>query len=188
MRGDRCRWARLRDPAKKNQLTLYRDVEELFAEKREPECVRVEKGHGRLERREIRTSEDLSGYSDFPGLGQVAEIRTKVVFMKSGEVREDAHYVLTSLSAKRAGPPCVLSLMRGHWGIENKAFHVKDDGFGEDRHVLGSHHSGAAMSLLRGAAINLLRGRSTLWGDDEPITGRAQAISAQPLTILSAIR
>ena len=160
----------------------------LFAEKREPEYVRVEKGHGRLERREIRTSADLAGYSDFPGLRQVAEIRTRVLFLKTGEVREDTHYLLSSLEAERAGPARLLSLMRGHWGIENKLFHVKDDGFGEDRHVLGSHRSGAVMSLLRGAALNLLRGQSRLWEPEEPLTGRGQAVSAQPLAILGAIQ
>lgn len=108
--------------------------------------------------------------------------------MKRGEVCEDTHYVLTSLKAKRADPARLLWLMRGHWGIENKLFHVKDDGFGEDRHVLGSHHGGAVMSLLRGAAINLLRGRSTLWADEEPLTGRAQAVSARPLLILNPVQ
>lgn len=45
----------------KNQLTLYRDVEELFAQEREAEYVRGEQGHGRLERREIRTAAALTG-------------------------------------------------------------------------------------------------------------------------------
>jgi hypothetical protein len=160
----------------------------LFAEQRRPECVRVEKGHGRLERREVRTSSDLAGYSDFPGLRQVAEIRKRVVFLKTGEVCEDRRYLLSSLGPEQANAARLLALMRGHWGIENKLFHVKDDTFGEDRHVLGSHRSGVVMSLLRGTAINLLRGDSTLWGDGEPLTGRAQRASAQPLALLTAIK
>lgn len=159
-----------------------------MAEERESEDVRVEKGHGRRERRAIRTSEALTGDTDFPGLGPGAEIRTKVVFIKKGKVRADTPSVLTSLKAKRADPARLLGLRRGQWGIENRLFHVKDDGFGENRQVLGSHHGGAVMSLLRGAAINLLRGRRTLWADGEPLTGRAQAVSARPLLILNPVQ
>lgn len=158
----------------------------MFAAARAAECVRVEKGHGRLERREIRTSSELVGYSDFPGLRQVGEIKKRVVFLKTGEVCEDTRYLLSSLKPEQANAARLLGLMRGHWGIENKLFHVKDDSFGEDRHVLGSHRSGVVMSLLRGTAINLLRGDSPLWSDGEPLTGRAQRLSAQPLTVLSA--
>lgn len=102
------------------------------------------------------------------------------MFLKTGQVREDTHYLLTSLEAERASPAGLLSLMRGHWGIENKLFQVKDDGFGEEGHVLGSKRSGAA--------LNLLREGSRLWEQEEPLTGRVQAVSAQPLAILSAIR
>ena len=36
-------------------------------------------------------------------------------------------------------------------------FDVKDDSFGEDRHVMQHHGSGAVLSLLRNVAITLLR-------------------------------
>ena len=84
-----------------------------------------------MERREVRTSGELEGYSSFPGLKQVVEVRKKVVRLKTGEVAESRHYGITSLCAEEAGPERLLHLMRGHWGIENGLFHVKDDGFGE---------------------------------------------------------
>lgn len=80
----------------------------------------------------------------------------------------------------------MLGLLLGHWGIENRPFGVKEDSFGEDRHVLSSHPSGAGMGLLRAAAINLLRGQSPLWDDHEALTGRAQCVCAQPLAVLGA--
>lgn len=156
----------------------------LFAEPGPAQFVRVEKGHGRLERREIRASSELADYSGFPGLKQVAEVKKRVVFLKTGEVKEKTEYLLSSLSAERARPDRLLGLMRGHWGIENRLFHVKDDSFGEDRHVLGSHRGGEVMSLLRATAINLLRGNSHLWDRSEPLTGRAQCICAYPLAAL----
>lgn len=144
----------------------------------------AEKGHGRLERREVRTSGDLVGYSDFPGLQQVVQIKKRVVEMKSGVIWESIQYGITSLKEEQAGPQRLMELMRGHWGIENRLFHVKDDSFGEDRQVLQSHRSGQLVSLLRATALNLLRGCCSLWKDREPLTGRAQRVSARPLVIL----
>lgn len=145
----------------------------------------VEKGHGRLERREVRTSGDLAGYSDFPGLKQVVQIKKRVVELKTGTVAETTHYGISSLTEDQAGPARLMGLMRGHWGIENRLFHVKDDSFGEDRQVLQSHRSGLVVSLLRTTALNLLRGCCTLWTDQEPLTGRAQRVSVRPLVVLA---
>ena len=127
------------------------------------------KGHGRLERREVRTSGELEGYSDFPGLKQVVEVKKTAVRLKTGEVSGSIQYGITSLGAEQAGAARLLKLMRGHWGIENGLFHVKDDSFGEDRQVLHNHQSGTVASLLRAAALNLLRGCSPLWKPSEPL-------------------
>jgi len=80
----------------KNQPSLYAEL--IFSEPGPAQLVRVEKGHGRLERRGIRVSKDLEGYSDFTGLKQVAEVKKRVVFLKTGEVKESTEYLLTSLS------------------------------------------------------------------------------------------
>jgi hypothetical protein len=45
----------------KNPPTLYQDVATVFEEPGEPELVVAEKGHSRLERREVRTSGELAG-------------------------------------------------------------------------------------------------------------------------------
>ena len=133
----------------KNQPALYQDVEALFAEGGEPELAVTNKGHGRLERREVRTSGELEGYSDFPGLKQAVEVKKTVAGLKTGEVSESIRYGITGLCAEQAGAARLLKLMRGHWGIENGLFHVKDDSFGEDRQVLHNHQSGTVVSLLR---------------------------------------
>ena len=144
----------------------------------------MEKGHGRLERRTIRTNAELPDYLSFPGMAQVGEVQKWVRSLKSGGEKASTHYFVTSLSAERAGPCRLLRLFRGHWGIENCSFHVTDDSFGEDRHVLTSHRGAAVMSLLRQAALNLLRGRCDLWSPAEPLTGRAQRVCARPLALL----
>jgi hypothetical protein len=97
--------------------------------------VTVEKGHGRIERREIRTNSELPDYLAFPGMAQVGQVKKRVRFVKSGKVKETTHYFVTSLAPGKAGPDRLLGVFRGHWGIENRAFHTTDDSFGEDRHV-----------------------------------------------------
>ena len=140
------------------------------------------KGHGRLENRKVWISEELAGYSDFPGLMSAIKIAKRVKRLKDGSVAESVQYAVSSLS--NLSPSRALSLVRGHWGIENSLFHVKDDSFGEDRHVLHKHSSGEILSLLRNAAMSLLRGMCSLWSVKEPLTGRAQRLCAHPYVAL----
>ena len=188
MRGGGGGTARLPAAAQKNQPTVYTDVALLFAaEPRSPAAVQVSKGHGRLERREVRVCSDLAGYSLLPGLAQAAEVRTRVVRLATGEVSDRVRYLVTSLDAMQADPQQVLALSRGHWGIENRLFHVTDDSFGEDRHVLQSHAAGTTLSLPRTAALNLLRGQAPLWTAKTPLTARAEWVNAHPSAILAAV-
>jgi predicted transposase YbfD/YdcC len=162
-------------------------VAELFADESAPVAgpvVKEEKGHGRRERREIVVSQELAGWEEFPGLAQVARIKTTVREMKSAQERETVHYLITSLTREQASPKRLMALIRKHWRIENSLFHVKDDSFGEDRHVLQSHRRGAVMSLLRAVAIDLLRGESPAWSQKEPLTSRAEAVYLNPLRVL----
>lgn len=152
-----------------------------------PHATQVSKGHGRLEVRTIRVSDALVDYSTFPGLAQVAEVRSRVTVLTTGEVREAVHYLVTSLTAAEADADRLLTLGRGHWAIENTCFHVKDDSFGEDRHVLQRHQRGLAVSLLRGTALNLLRCPCALWDPEAPMTARAEWVSSRPLTILARL-
>ena len=46
----------------------------------------VDIGHGRIEQRNITTSEALVGYSDWPGLAQVFELGRHVMDQLCGEV------------------------------------------------------------------------------------------------------
>lgn len=147
----------------------------------------MSKGHGRRERREIRVSSALAGYSSLPGLAQVAQVTTEVVRLRTGEVRTQTRYLVTSLPPARATPQRLLALSRGHWGIENRLFHVTDDSFGADRHVLQSHTAGAALNLLRTAALNVLRGNAPLWTAKTPLTARAEWVNGHPAALLAAL-
>lgn len=147
----------------------------------------MSKGHGRLEVRTIRTSTKLTGYSVMPGLAQVAEIRSHVTILKTGQVRDQVRYLFTSLSPEQADAERLLTLSRGHWQIENTCFHVKDDSFGEDRHVVQRHRRGEIVSLLRGVALNLLRQPCSCWKPDAPMTARAEWVGSQPMIVLAQL-
>lgn len=147
--------------------------------------MRTEKGHGRLERRARRVRADLAGYSAFPGLAQVAELKKEVVVLATGEIRRATRYLATSLGPEAADPARRLAVARRHWGIENRWFHVADDGFGEDRQVLQDHDRGQVLGLLRGTALNLLRGRCDRWADETPLTARAEWANGRPLAVLA---
>ena len=41
------------------------------------------------------------------------------------------------------------------------------------------------MSLLHNVPVPLLRGACDLWSAKEPLTGRAQRLAAQPITLFS---
>jgi hypothetical protein len=147
----------------------------------------VSKGHGRHERRSIRVSSALADYSLLPGLAQVAEVTTHVAELRTGATSTRLRYLVTSLEADAASPQRLLALSRDHWGIENRLFHVKDDSFGEDRHVLQSHRAGTILSLLRTTALNLLRGQAPLWTKKMPLTARAEWLNGHPSAILAAL-
>jgi hypothetical protein len=146
--------------------------------------VTWDKGHGRVEQRTLRVSTALAGYSDFPGVQQVGELRKRVIDPRTGECRESVRYLATSLPPSEASPARLLALFRGHWGVENRLHYIQDETFGEDRHVLHALQRGKVWALLRRLALNLLRGRLYLWDLHEPLSARTQAVAAAPLAVL----
>ena len=168
-------------------MTLHADAALPFGEAGPPDLTPADKAHGRLERRAIRVSAELVGANAFPGLRQGAEVRKRVVVLSTGAVTEQTRYLATSLGPERAGPAELPALSRGHWGIENRLFWVKDDGFGEDRHVLRRHARGEVVGLLRSTACNPLRGQCALWSATAPLTARAEWVAGHPAAILAGL-
>jgi len=69
----------------------------------------------------------------------------------------EVSYAVTSLSPERAGAAALLRLLRGHWGIENGAHHVRDVTFDEDRCQVRSGAAPQAFAACRNLASALLR-------------------------------
>ena len=119
-----------------------------------------------------------AGYTGFPGLSSVVMLRQETGHLSEGRHTGSVEYGVSSLAGLK--PEWALWLLRGHWSIENRPFHVQDYSFREERQVLGRHHSGAVLSLLSNAALGLLRGECELWRNKEPLTGLSQRLCARP--------
>ena len=93
----------------------------------------IEKGHGRLEHRQITTSPDLNDYlrRDWGEVGQVFRLQRERTI--KGNKSVEVVYGWTSLSPKRCSPQRLLQLIRAHWAVENRLHWRRDVTLGEDR-------------------------------------------------------
>ncbi len=125
--------------AKDNQPTLHEDIADLF-EDRTPDRRRWkqaetwDKGHGRLEHRQITCSPDLNDWfgKQWEGIEQVFRLERTRHILKTGAIEHEVIYGLSSLSMRQASPARMLSLVRDHWAIENKLHYRRDGSLGED--------------------------------------------------------
>ncbi len=154
--------------AKENQPTLRADIDELFTGDdrtveggRLPHDFRtarqVDKGHGRREVRQITTSAELTGYSDWPGLQQVFRLERQRLEVTRGKEQREVVYGLTSLTPAEASPARLLTLTRAYWGVENGLHYRRDVTFREDATRLTQGRAGHVMASLNNLVIGLLR-------------------------------
>jgi predicted transposase YbfD/YdcC len=158
---------------KDNQPNLLSDLMLLF----DPECVAagwsappvdftcatsLEKGHGRLELRQLTASSLLAGYSDWPYLVQAVKIeRTRMTALKR---TQEVGFGITSLPAPQADARRLLRIGRAHWGIENGLHYRRDVTLHEDAsqvrrgqapQVLAALNNLVCSLVLRGGVRNL---------------------------------
>ena len=115
----------------------------------------TEKGHGRVEIRELRTTEILTRHQDWAGLARGFEItRTRRV---KGETTTEIVYGITSLSSDRADADQLMEAVRQHWGIENKLHYVRDVTLKEDLSRVRCGSAPQVLAGLRNAVVHLIR-------------------------------
>ena len=146
---------------KENQPRLRADIALVFTlppqGDRQAMAQTVDLGHGRIEQRNITTSEALVGYSDWPGLAQVFELGRHITCQRTSEERIEVVYGVTSLRPEQAPPERWLAFVRGQWQIENKSHWVRDVTFDEERSQVRCGNIPQVMAALRNTTIGLLR-------------------------------
>ena len=91
----------------------------------------------------------------WPHLQQVCRPeRQRVV---KGKKQVDVSYAISSLPATDADARRLLSLSRGHWGIENRLHWVRDVTFDEDRSQVRTGAAPQVLAGLRNLVISLVR-------------------------------
>jgi predicted transposase YbfD/YdcC len=173
--------------AKGNQPSLLDDVKTVFdgpcSHLLHKSCAQtLDMGHGRIEERYLTASDELSDYSDWPGLEQVFQLTRRTIMKKTGEVREETVYGVTSLTPQQADPERLLELVRCHWHIENRSHWVRDVTFGEDGSQVRCGNIPQVMAAIRNTAIGLMR-----WLGYTNIASACRYFAAQPWDALEAI-
>lgn len=116
----------------------------------------IEKGHGRLEEREIFVLSTHDTALKIPGIQQVALLKRKREILKTGVESKEDVYLITNLSFEALDAKGLMELKREYWSIENKLHYRKDFVFGEDRSTIRKGHGPQNMSTLRNFAVGLL--------------------------------
>jgi predicted transposase YbfD/YdcC len=123
--------------AKKNQPGLLQDLADFFGDSQLDQgewqyYKEANKGHGRLEVREIWASTQMNQFFEkkWCGIAQVFMIRRTIT--EKGETSRETVYGITSLPRKKANAQRLLQLNRKHWSIENRLHYRKDVTLGED--------------------------------------------------------
>jgi predicted transposase YbfD/YdcC len=147
---------------KDNQGLLAEQVRESFL-LLESDAVaeQIDCGHGRVEQRKCSVIADLNMIekaSEWASLQGLVRIESERYHKVSGKIEREIRYYITSLRPDAAR---LNSVIRQHWGIENKLHWVLDVGFSEDLDRKRAGHSAQNFSLLNRIALNLLKQETT---------------------------
>ena len=164
---------------KQNQRRLYEDLKDLFEEAEatgfegvpHDYATTLNKGHGRLEKRECWSISDpecldyLSTGKEWPGLRSVV----KVVGRREAEtgITVQPRYFISSLDSSlsnglNASAEQMLATVRAHWSIENSLHWSLDVTFREDYCRVRKDHGPQNLATLRQVTHNLLKRETSL--------------------------
>ncbi len=147
--------------AKGKQSTLRDDLQLFFSEP-PPDCQdwrtarTCDKGHGRLEIRELVASTELTEFlaDKWTGVAQVFRLVRTVT--KKGKTSEEVVYGLTALSPVQASAQDLLALVREHWSIENRLHWRRDVMLREDDCQVRKGEAPRVLAVLNSFLLALL--------------------------------
>ena len=137
-------------------------IEASGGDQRPPDDEEVNKGHGRIERRELwvvpaqELGEYLAQEFDWPDIhlcGLIRRYRRRLHQIDWESVKTNLWIAGGNLPELTAAQ--LQTHLRQHWTIENAVFYVRDVSYDEDH--LHGRAIGFSLSALRNGAINLIR-------------------------------
>lgn len=158
-------------PVKENQPALYKNIQALFApEYPKPgfgkiqtdflQVQKVNKGHGRLEKRTLTSSAMLNTYAAWPGLAQVYRLEREIQWWRQGRCYKTSRQIefgITSLSRQQANPRRLLELRRAHWGIETGSHYRRDVTLREDATRFTIGNGARVLANINNLTLALIR-------------------------------
>lgn len=142
---------------KENASDLRRRIEK-HLNRRSKTLLRAEtedNAHGRYERRSLEMAPLLPWQTGWPHTHVACRITRERRQLRRGKTVQQSlehFYYVGSFAADRYSPEEVLSLIRGHWSIENGLHHRKDRSMDEDRCRAAADKTGRVMCCLRSIA------------------------------------
>ncbi len=148
---------------KGNQGILRAEAENFFTQAREAgyqeaDCQSYsscEKGHGRIEEREVVVTSNLDWLEcrhEWKDLTSLIEVRSQRTI--KGETSEETRFYISNLklAPERAG-----ETVRSHWSIENRLHWNMDVNFGEDASLASICNAGENLAILKRLASTMIR-------------------------------
>jgi len=153
--------------AKKNQPSLFEDIEELFQGALEADFYQtphsyartVDKGHGRVEVRHCWTLSDPEFIAYIRHKEAWKKLQTVIMvqrerYLPHQDPQIETSYFISSLSSDATE---FLKIIRSHWGVENSLHWALDVVFREDDSRIRKGYGDQNFAVLRQLALNLLR-------------------------------
>lgn len=172
---------------KDNQPTVRQDLHDFFADSALDQgewqtAKTAQKGHGRLEVREIWTSTGMNEWfeREWAGIAQVFKIRRWV--KDKEKEREEIVYGFTNLPRSKASAKRLLELNQRHWSIENRLHYRRDVTLGEDASQIRVKGAPQTVAALNGGVLALMD-----WLGVSNVASQMRHFDAHPLQALQLL-
>ena len=173
--------------AKKNQRGLLHDLALLFADDwpawlERRTATMVNKGHGRIEVRQLHASTELNAYlaAQWADVGQVFQIERDIV--RQGKPTHEVVYGITSIPPEVGGPDRALSLVRAHWHLENRVHWRRDVTLGEDACQVKQGTAAQVLATLNNVVLTLMDQLGV-----SNVAAQMRTFAANPLAALTLV-
>lgn len=156
---------------KGNQETLADDVEQEFKQAMADDFAHMDhlyfetldKGHGRVEKRQYWYTHDIQGLGTlerWPKLAGMLMCRASRTL--NGKTSTEDRYFITSCTHNDVEK--IAAAVRNHWGIENSLHWILDVAFLEDQSRIRIGYAAENMAAIRKIALNILKNNTSKTG------------------------